>query len=106
MEELFRNEIARGRVACIEMDRSDDRFERVGENDLARTARVARFAAAQEQVVVHTENLCGRRDGYGIHECGTECGELAFRSVGIFGVEKFGNHQLQNRVTEKLEAFV
>ena len=92
-----------------EVDRADQRLERVGEDRVLVAAAGGLLAAAEQQVradaaVAEPAGDAGQR-GHVDHG-GTQLGQLALGEVGLAAVELVGDDQAEHRVAQELQALV
>ena len=95
--------------AQAEVDRTDQRLERVGEDRLLLPAAGGLLAAAQQQLraeaaVAEPAGDAGQR-GHVDHG-GAQLGQLPLGQVGLAAVERVGDDEAEHRVAEELQALV
>jgi hypothetical protein len=104
--ELVQNKIAGGFKAAIEKDGAQERLEGVGQGGGALAAAVLLLAAAEQQVFAEAETPAMLGQGAAIDHFGASLGERAFAHGGEFFVELASEDELQDGVTEELEALI
>jgi len=77
--EASKDEVAGGREVRVEVDRGDDRFERVGEDRLFRTTSGGVFTFAQQQMGSQPDFLGDFGEDACVDQTGADLRQLPFR---------------------------
>ncbi len=105
-EDLSFHEFFRPRESPVEVDRGDHRLKRIGgDRFLPLSPRVGRARAHQDEIrQVQFSGVAGER--FLVDETRSEFGELALLRPRVAPVEVFADDEIQNGVTEELQALV
>ena len=109
LDRLFhdsQSELARIAIALVQKYRTNERFKSVGPIGFSLDAAGLRFPLAQYQVSAHFQNVCNLGQGFFGHQSGPHLGELALRPFWKSGVKFVSDHQSNQRVPQKLQAFI
>ncbi len=90
---------------AVEVQRPDERFERVGQRRIAVATAARFFAAAEEQIFAELQFACHHGQMLALHERRAPVSQLAFGLVAQV-IEVFGRDQFEHRVAEELHALV
>ena len=100
------HKFAAGNPAAVEMNRSDERFERVGQDRIATESSALQLAGPQVQRITEVEIARDRGEGRLADQARTQARQLAFVRLGEFLEKKFGNDHVDQRVAEELQPLV
>src|SRR3984957_13378403 len=106
LAELAQDELPRGLPAGVEIDRSEDGLEGVGQDGGLGPATRPFFAPAQQEDLTYPEPTRHLRQDAGVNHGGTDLGQLAFGEVGEALERVAGHDEAQNGVAQELEALV
>jgi hypothetical protein len=104
--EPAQHDLAAGLEACVEMDSSDDGFDRVGKDGIAAVATALHLARPQFQAFAQFQPARQLRERRFAHQAGPRAGQGAFVGLGPTLVERLGDDQVDQGITEELQAFV
>ena len=103
---LLENEPARRREITVEVDRAQERFESVAEVGIALPAAARIFPAAHQEMLPEIEPGGMHFEGLTRDKAGALDREATFTCFAVAREEMFGDDELQDGVTQELEALV
>ncbi|CRS42511.1 hypothetical protein PAERUG_P7_London_17_VIM_2_06_09_00408 [Pseudomonas aeruginosa] len=98
--------LARGVHAGIQVDGADQGFHRIGEDRLAAEPAALQLARAQPQVVAHLEAARQQGQGLALDQSRAQARKLAFASLREVVEQRLADDEVENGVTEELQALV
>ena len=97
---------AAGGPAGVEIDRRDDRLERIGQDRIAAEAAALELAGAQVQRIAELDVARDRGQRRAVDQRGAQARHLAFVGARVLLEEELGDDQVDQRVAEEFEPFV
>ena len=101
-----RHHASRRVVSAVDEDRSEHRFERVGENRRAVGSAALVLALTEPDLAAETEAPRDAGERVLVHERGAHPGQVAFGKGGEALVERGADDAVQHGVADELEALV
>ena len=100
------NRTARGVETGIEVNRSEDRFQRIGEDRGACRAAAFQLAFAQAQDFADFQLLRQSVQAFLAHQIGTQARQVAFGQGRETVIEDSGDDAIQDAITKEFQPFV
>ena len=100
------HEIARGRVATVDVDGTDHRLERIGEDRVLVASATGCLAVAEHDERTETDLAGAVGKGVRVDDGLTEIAQAALGVVGKSVEGDVSDHPTEHGVTEELEPFV
>lgn len=105
-EDVFRYELAHRLEPRIEIEGSEERFKRIGENIGILISPGKGFPAGKKDELTESDALGSLGEIFATNEGRTNVGHLAFGLLGKFLIEEFGSYEFEDGVAQEFETFV
>ncbi|RWW84258.1 hypothetical protein BHE74_00007139 [Ensete ventricosum] len=92
--------------AGIEVDRTDQRFEGVGQDRLTAETTALQLAGPQAQVFAQAETTGQHRQGLALYQARTQTRQLAFTGLRETLEQRFTGDKIEDGITEEFQALV
>jgi len=92
--------------SAIQVHRSNQGLDRVGENGIARPPPGTLLGIIEQQILAQIEIAADAAEIDPVDEKGFVIGQHPLLLIREFGVEILGHHQSEDRIAEKLETFI
>ena len=98
--------LRRGVEAAVQVDRAEQRLERVGQDRLAPEAAGLQLARAEPQLLAELDLGGDHRQRLAAHQARAEARQLALVGGAELAEHQHGDHAVEHRVAEELQSFV
>ncbi len=98
--------LRRGVEAAVQVDRAEQRFERVGQDRFAAEAAGFQLARAEPQLLAELDLGGDDRERLAAHQARAEARQLALVGGAELAEHQHGDHAVEHRVAEELQPFV
>ena len=103
---MGQNEILGNLISLVNINGADDSFQSVGENILACSTGIFRFASGEQEAFIDAKRLRHQRASIGINQGRAQRGQFSFSRIFKTSVKIIGNDQFQNGISKKLQALI
>jgi hypothetical protein len=100
------DEVTRRVRPAVEIDRPDDRLERIGQDRRLAAAAGAVFALSEQDELTERDLIGDLGEGSGVDDGLAQIGEVAFGQRAVAPVRQIGDGPAEYSVAEELEALV
>ncbi len=101
-----RDQRLRGFHPTVEIDRTEHRLERVGQDRRLLPTAGGVLTLAQQQPLAQADRLGHFGQRSGVHHALAKVGELALGKIAVTPIGDLGDDPSEHRIAEELEAFV
>lgn len=105
-EDVFGDELPHRFESRIEIERSEERLEGVGEDVGVLVSPGKGLPSGKEDEFAESDAFGGLGEVLSADEGRTDVGHFAFGLLGKFLIEEFGGYEFENGVAQKFETFV
>ena len=92
--------------AAVQKQRAHHCFHGIGEHGALAPEAAAVFAAAEAQMAAQADGRGHLRHVLAAHQLGADAGQFALLPLRVQQEQRFGHHQAQHRVAQKLQALI